>query len=70
MYTAAIAMLSNAYWHLDSGNSVEVRNVPCYPELSRLNNYFILTESSVSALRCTPQPGLYLQDHTSYFIVG
>jgi hypothetical protein len=43
---------------------------PYYPELSRLNIYSILTESSVSALRRTPQPGLYLQDYTSYFIVG
>ena len=63
-------MLSDAYWHLDSGINVEVRNAPYYPELSCLNNYSILTESSVSALRRTPQPGLYLQDHTSYFIVG
>ena len=43
-------MLSDAYWHLDSGNNVEVRNAPYYPELSRLNIYSILTESSVSAL--------------------
>ena len=63
-------MLSDAYWHLDSGIHVEVRNAPYYPKLSRLNVYSILKESSVSALRRTSQPGLYLQDYASYFIVG
>lgn len=30
------AMLSDAYWHLDSGINVEVRNIPPYPVLSCL----------------------------------
>jgi len=29
-------MLSDAYWHLDSGIRVEVRNAPYYPDLPHL----------------------------------
>ena len=43
---------------------------PYYLELSRLNIYSVLAEGGVSALRCAPQPGLYLQDYTSYLIIG
>jgi len=64
------AMLSDAYWHLDSGIHVEVRNTPYDLVLPRLNIYSFLTESSISTLRRSPQPGLYLQDHTSYLILG
>jgi hypothetical protein len=44
------AMLSDAYWHLDSGIHVEVRITPYHPLLPYPNIYFFLTESSVSTL--------------------
>jgi hypothetical protein len=60
------AMLSDAYWHLDSGIHVEVRNfIPSYTYI-----YFFPTESSLPTLRRSLEPGLYFQDHTGDLIVG
>jgi hypothetical protein len=62
------AMLSDAYWHLDSGISVEVRHTLYFSRL--FCSCCFLTASCVSSVRRSPQPGLYLQDHTSNLLVG
>ena len=65
------AMLSDAYWHLDSGILMEVRHIPVLPRFFQvLSCGCFSTESRVSAVRRSSQSGLYLQDHTGDLLVG